>query len=149
MKFKSYFFIGALLISPLAALAQDQIFTGKWSIDLRSEKERQQKAECGEASFSLQQSGEVITGSHELYTVGCGRINEGGSKSVHGMVVGNTAMLVVTSGRNGTIVIGKAVLEGNVLHWETREEVYAGTPGDSPLILTKGILKRVLGQGQQ
>jgi hypothetical protein len=149
MKILSYFLTSLLLLAPIAAIAQDQLFAGEWSIDLRSEQEKQKEMECGEAGFSLQQSGDAITGSHQFYTVGCGRINEGGPASVHGIAVGNTATLVVTSGRTGTIVMGKAVLDGNSLRWETREEIYAGTQGDSPLILSKGTLKRAPNSGQR
>ncbi|BDT73100.1 hypothetical protein os4_26470 [Comamonadaceae bacterium OS-4] len=52
-------------------------------------------------------------------------------------------MLVVTSGRNGAIVLGRAKLNRGLLQWEATEEIRAGEPeGDSPLILSKGMLVR-------
>ena len=58
-----------------------------------------------------------------------------------GIAVGNTAILVATSGRNGAIVLGRAKLKGDTLQWETIEEIRGGDPeGDSPLILSKGTL---------
>ena len=118
-------------------------FTGSWSIDLRSPSEQTRNVECGVASFNLVQSGSSISGDHTFSTPGCGRLNEGGEGTVKGVVVGNTAVLVVTSGRNGAIVMGKATVKGNSLYWQTLEEIKQGEPeGDSPLILGKGRLSR-------
>ncbi|WP_146168173.1 hypothetical protein [Pseudomonas mangrovi] len=136
------YLLRVLLISSCAASAHAQDFSGEWSIDLRSEQQKQQMAECGAAHFNLTQAGERITGSHQFYTVGCGRINEGGPESVNGIAIGNTAILSVRSERTGTIVLGKATLEGDSLSWESLEEIYPGLQGDSPLILGKGLLKK-------
>jgi hypothetical protein len=138
-----------LLVSAIALFTQsvraaDTKFSGTWYIDLRTPEQRAQNAECGEASFVLRQVGKEITGSHTMVTVGCGRLNEGGEGTVKGQVVGNRALLLVTSGRNGATVKGVATLRNNALFWETKEEVKAGEPaGDSPLILGKGSLTKV------
>jgi hypothetical protein len=116
-------------------------FTDTWTLDVRSPTERKQGIECGIASFSLKQTGNNIVGDHTFYAPGCGLINEGGEGTVMGMVAGNTANLVVTSGRNGAVVRGQVALEGHLLHWVTLEELKAREPeGDSPLILDKGTL---------
>jgi hypothetical protein len=68
--------------------------------------------------------------------------NEGDPGSVKGTVVGSTAVLVVTSGRNGAIVMGKATRKGDAINWVTLEDIKSGEPeGDSPLILGEGTLK--------
>ena len=68
---------------------------------------------------------------------------EGGDKTVKGIVISETAVLVVTSGRNDAVVMGTATLQGGALHWQALEEIRAGEPeGDSPLILEKGVLTR-------
>ena len=78
-----------------------------------------------------------------MATVGCGRVNEGGDGTVKGIVINDTAVLVVTSGRNDAVVMGTATLREGALHWQTLEEIRAGEPeGDSPLILGKGVLTR-------
>lgn len=129
-----------------ASVAAEATFSGTWSTDLRTEQQRAENAECGTASFVLKQSGTQITGSHTFATVGCGRVNEGGEGTVKGRVVGNTAYLIVTSGRNGAVVKGVATLKNEALYWETKEELKAGEPeGDSPLILGKGLLRKVGG----
>lgn len=76
-----------------------------------------------------------------MVTGGCGRQNEGGD--VKGVVVNQTAVLVVTSGRNGAIVLGTATIRDGALYWETLEQISEGEPEtDSPLILGKGTLTR-------
>lgn len=124
-------------------LAADIDFGGHWTIDLRSPQERKQMIECGVAEFALKQVGDKIVGTHSFSTPGCGRLNEGGHDTVKGIVINQTAVLVVTSGRNGGMVLGKATRQGNQLHWKTVEELKAGeVEGDSPLILEKGTLLR-------
>jgi hypothetical protein len=131
----------SLAWSTLAIPAQPP-FTGKWEIELRTQSQRKQNVECGNASFALVQVGDQITGSHSMATAGCARINEGGDGTVKGVVVGTTAVLVVTSGRNGAIVMGTATLRAGSLHWRTVDEIRAGEPqGDSPLILGQGVLR--------
>lgn len=142
------------LISPVAALALGLLghvgssvagepFTGTWTIDFRTPAERQRSAECGTAEFVLRQAGDAISGTHSMAVAGCGRLNEGGP--VRGVAVGKTAVLVVTSGRNGAIAMGTAKLSRGKLQWRQVEEIKAGSPeDDSPLILGNGSLARAL-----
>jgi hypothetical protein len=122
----------------------EQPFTGEWEIDLRTPAERKAGAACGNANFKLTQTGGKVTGDHSMAAVGCGRLNEGGEGTVEGVARGNTAILVVTSGRNGQVVRGRAMREGSSLRWQVLEEVKPGeAEGDSGLILHRGILRRV------
>lgn len=137
--------LSALLAAALfycGAAHASESFTGKWLIDLRSPAEKQQKRECGNAEFDLTQPQDTVSGIHSMASVDCGRLNEGGP--VKGVVVGDTAVLVVTSGRNGAVVLGRAKLVKGKLAWQTIEEVRSGEPeGDSGLILGHGLLTRV------
>ncbi len=135
----------AVLIALLAAShtshGADAPFSGRWEIDLRNPSERRQNVECGGAYFELSQTGDKVVGDHGMVTVGCGRQNEGGPETVKGIVVGNVAVLVVTSGRNGAVVLGRAFVTGRRLHWEYRELIRPGDPEtDSPLILGSAVL---------
>jgi hypothetical protein len=131
------------LSAPAQAQSPPQPFTGTWSIDLRTPSERKEKAECGTAVFTLSQTGSKIVGDHSMATPRCGRMNDGGEGTVKGLVVGGTAVLAVTSGRNGQIVLGSAQVRGASLHWQVSEEIKAGEPqGDSGLILQSGVLRR-------
>lgn len=135
--------LGSVLFGLASAHALGADFSGTWRVDLRTPLEREQKAECGTAQFDLVQTGDRITGSHSFATVGCGRLNEGGAGTVSGVVMGLKAVLIVTSGRNGAIQLGVATLDGDELQWISRETIReSDTPGDSPLILGKGILRR-------
>jgi len=140
--------IVSLLFVAAAAGAADENFTGTWVVDLRTEDMKKNGVECGNASFVLVQRGESISGEHAFWAAGCGRLNEGGEGTVSGIAVGNTAVLVVTSGRNGAMVLGKASLKNGSLQWESGQELKPSeVPGDSPLILGSGVLKRATVSG--
>jgi len=133
--------LAVLLATSHTAHGAGEPFSGRWEIDLRSPTERKENAECGGAYFELTQTGDAIVGDHGMVTVGCGRQNEGGPESVKGLVVGNVAVLAVTSTRNGAVVLGRAFLKRGRLHWEYRELLRPGEPeGDSPLILGSAVL---------
>lgn len=131
-----------VLLCRVGSCAAGESFTGTWAIDLRTAAERQRSAECGMAEFVLKQTGTAIAGTHSMVVVGCGRLNEGGP--VKGVVVGSTAVLVVTSGRNDAIALGTAKLSKGKLLWRQVEEIKAAVQdGDSPLILGEGLLTRM------
>jgi hypothetical protein len=135
--------LGLALSAPAKAQGTSAPFTGTWSIDLRTPSERKEKVECGTAVFTLSQTGSKIVGDHSMATPRCGRMNDGGEGSVKGVVIGRTAVLAVTSGRNGQIVLGSAQVRPGSLHWQVSEEIKAGEPeGDSGLILHSGVLHR-------
>jgi len=134
---------GLALLAPVKAQNLSTPFTGTWSIDLRTSAEKKEKVECGTAVFTLTQTGTKVVGDHSMATPRCGRMNEGGEGTVKGVVIGETAVLAVTSGRNGQIVLGSAKVHAGSLHWKVSEEIKAGEPeGDSGLILQSGVLRR-------
>ncbi|MET3132177.1 hypothetical protein AAKU55_002447 [Oxalobacteraceae bacterium GrIS 1.11] len=124
----------------LSACACAADFSGQWTVDLRSPQERQANEDCGAAYFTLKQTGDKIVGAHVFYTARCGRMNEGEDESVKGIVIGNTAVLVVTSARNGGMVLGKATRHGNQLLWTVVDELKSGEPQGDELILGDAIL---------
>ncbi len=129
-----------MLAATVPVRAAQADFSGSWIIDLCAPRAQEQKDECGVATFRLLQKGDRITGEHTFAAAGGGRLNEGGP--VTGVVIGKTAVLAVTSGRNGAIVLGKATVQGTALRWLTLEEIKAGEPGGDALILEKGLLRR-------
>ena len=132
------------IVIALSVQAYAADFSGVWSIDLRTPEQRSQDMECGRAEFRLTQQKDRIFGSHSMSTVGCGRLNEGNSESVKGVVINGIAALVVTSSRNGASVLGRARVHGSQMNWEVLDEVHGGEPpGDSPLILERGTLTRL------
>ena len=133
----------ASVLAEGGAVAKASTFSGTWEIDLRTPTEQKSRSECRTAAFELHQSGDKISGSHSFATPNCGRANEGGEGTVKGYVLGQTAFLVVTSARNGAIVMGRANKVGNSLHWRVLDEIKSGEPPrDSALILHHGMLLR-------
>lgn len=145
MRYLKWAILSCLLAAELTVVhAAQTSYTGTWRIDLRSVAQKQANADCGYAKFKLKQVGTKVTGSHVLATVGCGRLNEGGEGSVKGTVESGVAVLAVTSGRNGAIVLGQAIRVGRHIHWQTRDDASSGTPGEgSALILGHGVLHLV------
>ena len=120
-----------------------ETFSGACEIGLRSKAKKIKNIECGTAIFELSQNGGQIVGSHSMAIPGCERINEGDEGTVEGVVIGQTEVLVITSGRNGAIVMGTAKLIENSLELTTLDEIKAGGPtSDSPLILDNGMLSK-------
>lgn len=134
--------VSLVLLAYVGSSVAGEPFAGRWFIDLRTPAERHRGVECGTAEFVLAQAGDDITGTHSMTVSGCGRLNEGGP--VRGVVAGTTALLVVTSGRNGAIVMGTARLSKGKLQWRQVDEIKAGdSEVDSPMILGRGSLSRV------
>jgi hypothetical protein len=125
---------------PSMCIAASPEFSGTWSIDLRSEESRDRGEECGLAGFVLHQSGNEIRGKHYNSAVGCGRVNE--ESTVRGIVDGDSAVLVVESGRNGAVVMGTARLDAGHLVWHLVDYVSQGNPQGDDLILGDGVLSR-------
>ncbi|MFP5390563.1 MAG: hypothetical protein ACLGI6_03325 [Gammaproteobacteria bacterium] len=133
--------MGMLLgLSSWSTMAANQDFSGRWSADLRTRAQRASKLDCGAVSLVLDQQGDRITGSYTFASVGCGRVNEGRDGSVKGVAKGSTAVLVITSARNGAMVLGTATRRGKWLQWNTVEELTPGQPQGDTLILDQGTL---------
>jgi uncharacterized protein len=111
-------------------------FSGKWELDFRGSPD----LECGFAVFSLRQYDHWISGTHDMATIGCGRLNEDGA--VVGVSDGADAILIVTSGRNGAIVVGKAQRREKRLLWKAQSSLSRGAPDGDDLILKSGKLIR-------
>jgi hypothetical protein len=129
-----------LCLASVGMCAEEVNFEGTWVIYIGPKSQRE--TECPRAVLTLLQERDRLCGNFTFATPTCSRVDEGDPPSVKGIVVDSTAVLVVTSGRNGAIVLGKATRKGDTLHWTTLEEIKAGEPErDSPLILDKGTLK--------
>jgi hypothetical protein len=127
----------------IAAKPASPDFAGDWVLDYRSAQDRRNGVECGSAYFRLDQRDDQIDGSFGASTLNCGRLDEGGT--VKGIVVGQVAVLVVTSGRNGAIVLGRATRRGGKLHWQAEQDIQPGQPDGDHLIPGGGELSRQAG----
>lgn len=102
-------------------------FTGQWVADLRTHEERARDVDCGTAKLVLQQVGDDLTGSADLATAECGRVDEGAE--VRGIVSAETAVILIRSARNGAVVVGTLTPrhDGN-LQWQLQMQVLNGDP---------------------
>jgi hypothetical protein len=126
-----------------AGTAKAGEFDGTWEYRKCFSKK---EGDCDSYYFSLVQKSDRLCGQHSGSSRELNQLNEGGP--VHGIVVGKTAVLTVTSGRNGEIVLGKANLIAKNLRWETVQRIYEAKSDDA-LILDRGVLKKmVLKKGQ-
>jgi hypothetical protein len=115
-------------------------FEGAWGVEHC--RPNRPKDECGGFYLYLVQRGIRICGDHFMATPGLGRLNEGGPRSVMGTVVGSTAIVEVTSGRDGTRYLARARRVNDKLEWKLLEELHKGGAGDSPLVADKATLTR-------
>ena len=92
---------------------------GKWAVEWcdKTAPER----ECGGFSVDLQQDGDRIDGESFGARVGLSQIDEGGE--VHGIALGDAAVLTVESVRSGAIYLVKATRRGDCLQWNVRDTV--------------------------
>lgn len=114
-------------------------FTGTWSIDLRLSEEKKTKIECGIAEFSLNQLADnSVIGTYAYATPGCGRLT---NSSIEGTAKGKTAILLVTSDRNGAVFKGKATIKNGKLYWHIIKQISSSDSPYDGLILEEGILE--------
>ncbi len=96
-------------------------FTGEWSVKWCDKTDL--NADCGGFSVSLVQNGDRLCGSYSGARVRLTQIDEGGSRAIHGVVVGDTAILTVESGRSGAIYLVSAYMRGDRIRWKMRDTV--------------------------
>ena len=96
-------------ISPAQGAKSD--FSGEWGVEWCDKADP--KADCGGFSVSLAQEGDRLCGSYSGARVRLTQIDEGGSRAIHGVVVGDTAVLTIESGRSGAIYLVSAGVRGD------------------------------------
>jgi hypothetical protein len=119
-----------------ATVAQERMFEGAWGRPWCGNG----TVECGGFYLYLVQRGSRICGNHFAATAGLGQLDEGVARSVVGTVVGNTAIVVATSGRSGASFLARAERSGSSLEWHLLEQLAKGAEGESALIPAKARL---------
>src|SRR6185436_11652410 len=84
------------------SVAQVPSFAGAWAEPLCAHGDRER---CGGFFLYIVQKGSRLCGDHFAATPGLGRLNEGGPRSIVGTVVGKTAVVSVTSGRDESVFL--------------------------------------------
>ena len=114
---------GALLIlvSAFTQAGEPAPFTGTWSVSWCN-KARPDQA-CGGFTVHLLQQGSRLCGAHSGATPNLSRLDEGGDQSIVGTVVADTAVLTIRSGRNNSVHLVTAHLQGGALDWQLTDTV--------------------------
>jgi hypothetical protein len=94
-------------------------FSGSWSVQWCDKTDPE--ADCGGFDIDLTQAGDKISGDAFGARVRLAQIDEGGI--IHGIAVGNTAILTIESLRSGGIYLIKAAVDGNCMRWEMRDTI--------------------------
>lgn len=94
--------------------AEKHDFNGGWSVQWCDKTDPD--ADCGGFDVELTQVGNKISGESFGARVRLAQIDEGGI--VHGIAIGNTAILTVESLRSGGIYLVEATIDGRCMHWK-------------------------------
>lgn len=94
-------------------------FSGSWSVQWCDKTDPE--ADCGRFDIDLTQAGDKISGDAFGARVRLAQIDEGGI--IHGIAIGNTAILTIESLRSGGIYLIKAAVDGNCMRWKMRDTI--------------------------
>jgi hypothetical protein len=114
-----------------ARAADTPSFQGSWAVPLCALGDPEK---CGGFELYLVQRGTRLCGDHFAATPGLGRLNEGTPRSVVGTVLGKTAIVAITSGRDGSILLAQIHRTTQGLRWTVVERVKKGEQAEDPLI---------------
>lgn len=89
---------------------------------------------CGSFVLHLIRTEEGLCGEHFVATPGAARLDEGDPGSVLGSERGGDAVLVVRSGRNGALYMGRVQRRGAGLVWTRVGMIDAGSDDESPIL---------------
>jgi hypothetical protein len=126
-------------VSIPAARAAKADFGGEWSVKWCDKTDP--KADCGGFYVSLVQDRDRLCGSYNGARVRLSQIDDGGSRAIRGVVVGNTAVLTIESGRSGAIYLVSASLRADHMRWKMRDTVREADQ-DIDIIATDDELQR-------
>lgn len=118
-------------------------FSGSWAVEWC---DRSNPAlDCGGFNITLTQEGSRLCGDFGGALVNLRQVDEG---RIVGTAVGDTAVLVVESNRNGSITLVRAEHLGATLKWQIVDEVRRGDSSDIDVIASNDELKRQEQPGQ-
>lgn len=110
--------LGGCASSP-PAKASKADFNGSWSVQWCDKTDPD--ADCGGFDVDLTQIGDKVSGESFGARARLSQIDEGGV--VHGIAIGNTAILTIESMRSGGIYLVEATIDGRCMHWKMRDTI--------------------------
>lgn len=118
--FLLFFCVGlAACTSTPPAQAAKADFNGSWSVQWCDKTDPD--ADCGGFDVDLTQVGDKISGESFGARARLSQIDEGGV--VHGIAIGNTAILTIESMRSGGIYLVEVTIDGRCMHWNVRDTI--------------------------
>lgn len=126
---------GCASAGPAESSAAD--FNGKWSVEWCDKGKP--NAECGGFVATLVQDEDRICGTYSSVDSRLMQSDEDGS--IHGVVMGKSAVLTVESGRSGAIYLAQILLDERRMHWKLRDRIRKAD-GDIDLIAQDEWLRR-------
>ncbi len=117
-------------------LSRAKSFSGHWYVKWCDKINS--NLDCGGFNITLVQEGDRICGDFGGALVNLRQTDEG---AIVGTKVGSTAVLAVESMRSRSIVLVRAELVGNTLHWKTVDQIRRGE-GDIDVIAIDDVLAR-------
>jgi len=136
--------VGLFMLSSSAWAGPRQAdISGVWGGDHCSESG--QEASCGTFVLYLVQNKDRICGSYFGARPHLSQVDEGEPRAVLGVVVGNTTVVSIESGRNGAIYLGTARKSGNNLHWQAVGTIKKPSSSDVDFIAPNQSMKRKTG----
>lgn len=128
-----------LSASTLAAPGPADI-SGVWGGELCGDSAPE--TSCGAFRLYLVQNKDRICGSYFGGRPDLSQVDEGEPRSVLGVLVGNTAVVSIGSGRSGAIYMATARKSGSTLHWQVAGTIKKPSSGDIDLIAHHQSMKR-------
>jgi len=117
--------LSALCIGMVACASSQPVqaakagFSGTWSVQWCDKTDP--NADCGGFDVDLTQTGDKISGNSFGARARLTQIDEGGI--IHGIALGNTAILTIESRRSSGIYLIQATLDGRCMRWKMRDTV--------------------------
>lgn len=115
-----FMLVALMLLSPWAAAANDNDFSGAWVAWLCPEGVQRESGQCSNFVLELHQQQDKLCGAHFYATPGAARVDEGAAPSVTGDVANGTASVVVISGRSAPPVRVRVEMKkvNGMLQWQ-------------------------------
>ncbi len=122
-----------------AARSPKPVFDGEWSVQWCDRTAPD--ADCGGFSLSLVQQGDRLCGTYDGARVRLSQLDEGAPRAIHGVVIGNDAVLTIESARSGDIHLVHASVRGDAMRWRVVDTVHE-VEGDIDIIALDDTLRR-------
>lgn len=139
--FASLLFLCGSPQAPASTSPAQASFEGIWSVNWCDRDHPD--SDCGGFTALLVQDGERVCGRFGAARPGLTQIDEGEPRSVRGVVVKGSAVVVVTSGRSDGSYLVRLDREGSNMRWRMVEQVGVPDNADIQLIALHDELTRV------